>query len=263
MFLLPRTYTIKNMAIAERTVPADTDILCERCGYTLNGLPDTGNCPECGDAIANSLSQDGRTLSEYESDPRPRTFWKTTFRVIFDTKRFYRTLRGRVEDEAKSKRFSGAHRWIVSVFFALCATGHGLWLLQMMGYPLVGFEGTGGLISGLFVFAGLVGFTFMILSSITRLAQWLTTIEARYWGFRLSLPVVRRAMRFHSANYLPVGVVAAACVCGYQLLRHFRIIGFAYDTWYIYGLCALVVLSAGYLFQTYWIGMKNLMYANR
>jgi hypothetical protein len=32
---------------------------------------------------------------------------------------------------------------------------------------------------------------------------------------------------------------------------------------YLYVLCGEVVLGAFYLFKTYWIGMRNIMYANR
>src|SRR5580658_3900506 len=37
--------------------PEETDILCENCGYMLNGLPPSGNCPECGTAIDFSVSE--------------------------------------------------------------------------------------------------------------------------------------------------------------------------------------------------------------
>lgn len=29
--------------------------LCERCGYPIQGLPESGNCPECGRPVADSL----------------------------------------------------------------------------------------------------------------------------------------------------------------------------------------------------------------
>ena len=34
-------------------------------------------------------------------------------------------------------------------------------------------------------------------------------------------------------------------------------------TTYLYVICAEVILAAVYLFKTYWIGMRNMMYANR
>ena len=36
-----------------------------------------------------------------------------------------------------------------------------------------------------------------------------------------------------------------------------------YDVRYLYVLAGEVVVTAIYLFQTYWIGMRNMMYANR
>ncbi|MCC6968647.1 MAG: hypothetical protein IT434_00340 [Phycisphaerales bacterium] len=33
----------------------DRDVSCVRCSYNLRGLPASGNCPECGEPIANSI----------------------------------------------------------------------------------------------------------------------------------------------------------------------------------------------------------------
>lgn len=244
------------MPIAERTVPADTDILCEACGYTLNGLPDTGNCPECGDAILNSLTHDGRTLSEFEIEPRPRSFWRTTFRVIFDTRRFYRTLKGR-EDTKVAKKFALSHHWFASFGFAVAALHHSGWLLQTSGFSIPSAWLSWILWGVALAPLPLMVITFLVLTGIIHLAEWLTALESKFWGIRLPRNVVHRAMQFHAANYLPVSAIACTYAISFQQLRYMP------DTWYLYGLCALVVLSAGYLFQTYWIGMKNLMYANR
>src|SRR3954467_6090975 len=74
------------------SVPAESDILCEQCGYTLNGLPESGQCPECAAPIAQSTTGDGRVLPPWEVRPSLRTFLATTAEVTFRPTRFYRTL---------------------------------------------------------------------------------------------------------------------------------------------------------------------------
>jgi hypothetical protein len=72
-----------------------------------------------------------------------------------------------------------------------------------------------------------------------------------------------RGLDFHTAHYLPVGIVAVAVVWGYRVLLECQIVSHLYDAIYLYTLCGVVILSAIYLFQTYWIAMKNMMFANR
>ena len=94
------------------------------------------------------------------------------------------------------------------------------------------------------------------------LASRLTAWEAAYRGLRLPRAVVERALHYHAAHYLPVAVMIFATVVGYQALIRLDPNFDRFAVRYLYTLCAEVILSAGYLFITYWKGMRNLMYAN-
>jgi hypothetical protein len=111
--------------------------------------------------------------------------------------------------------------------------------------------------------AALTVITFVFLAGTTKLAGWLTTWEANYRGIRLPRPVVERGMYYHAVHYLPVALGAAATVVGYRFLLNRGWLTETSTTKYLYVLCAEVVLAAIYLFKTYWIGMRNMMYANR
>jgi hypothetical protein len=60
-----------------------------------------------------------------------------------------------------------------------------------------------------------------------------------------------------------VALAAFITVWGYIQLRGRGYLQLTSATAYLYVLCGLVIVSAIYLFDTYWIGMRNLMYANR
>ena len=96
----------------------------------------------------------------------------------------------------------------------------------------------------------------------TALATRLTAWEAAYRGLRLPRPVVKRALHFHAAHYLPVALLTFLTVWGYRVLIHRFPSMDPSGTRYAYALCAEVIVAAGYLFSTYWKGMRNLMYAN-
>ena len=110
----------------------------------------------------------------------------------------------------------------------------------------------------------LAALTFVILVGITNVAARLTNWEATYRGLRMPLAVVNRGLRYHAAHYLPVALLTFLVVVGYAaLVQHLLISAVNHDLHYIYTLGGTAILSSIYLFNTYWIGMRNLMYANR
>lgn len=237
-------------------VPAESDLLCEGCGYTLNGLPREGNCPECGRPIVQSIGEH-RVLPVWEStSSKFRAFFSTTLKVIFRPTAFYQNIQTRNQDDLDA--VFGHIQWLISsLLFAAAAVLHFGLMSRITGDVNLNFP------SLIMVLALGTPFIASLLLGLTWLAARLSAWEARYRGLRLPLPVVLRGMRYHAAHYLPVGTVVLAIVLGYFILLRNGITTRESDTAYLYVLCAAVVMAALYLFWTYWIAMRNMMYANR
>lgn len=229
--------------------PAESDLLCERCGYTLNGLPAASNCPECGTPIDESIRSD-RLPPAWEAPHRARflAFVETSADVIVRPTYFYRTTTAR-GDVARAKTFAHIHWQIATLLFAAAGTVH-----ASVFFPAS---------SAAIMFVVLLVATYLTLWATTWAAARLTAWEANYRGIRLPLPVIRRGMYYHAAHYLPVALPTLAIVAGYAVALRYEYAGVDTITTYLYTLCAAVVAAAAYLFHTYWIGMRNMMYANR
>jgi hypothetical protein len=240
-------------------VPAETSVLCEGCGYTLDGLPSTGQCPECGLAIQQSLEGSGRVLPAWEDDASGagplKRFIKTTAAAVLHPRHFYQTLKTRQHDLA-AYRFAKVHWALSASLFAGALSIHAFWFQRyQLGPKLPG---------GPWLFWVLMSVvTYLLLWGTTRVAGRLTAWEAAYRGIRLPLPVVLRGLYYHSAHYLPVALMGFATVVAYYQAVRFRWLSETTAVRYLLFLCIEVVVGAGYLFKTYWTGMKSTMYANR
>lgn len=240
------------------TVPAENDLLCEGCGYTLNGLPADSNCPECGKPIEESIGSQRRVPTWEKAGGRTVTnFVRLSLLVLARPTRFYKTLATR-RDIRPAQDFATLHWMACASFFAGAAFTHAMWYLRLTSWSI--FDGRIEAATG---FCGLAVAVYIMLAGTTRLAARLTNWEASYRGIRLPLNVVLRGMYYHAAHYTPVALLALMTVLGYQLLLKTGRLDLQSANAYLYVLCGEVIVFAAYLFHTYWIGMRNMMYANR
>ena len=241
--------------------PAESDLLCESCGYILNGLDAASMrdavCPECGAPLADSIEPGRRRPAPIEEAWTPRTFWQTTWRAIAAKKRFYGALITRSDTPAVA-RFGRTHRRVAGGIFALAATFHAAWLAEEWGvrwtWPnLALLAGFGAILFALSLPA---------LGYLTKLAVFLTATESRFWGMRLPSRVVTRAMNFHAANYLPVAIATLLVTVGFRIGLLTGVLSYAWGVPYLVTLCSLVVLGAFWLFESYVIAMRRIRLAN-
>jgi hypothetical protein len=248
------------MATAAANVPAESDLLCEACGYVLNGLPQSSNCPECGVA-ADESDPSRRGAPAWERRPSLGTFFTTTYEVLFHPHRFYRGLATRAGRGA-SRVFGMVHLVMASSLFGLAGLVH---VIGFIYYgPFGAFQSTAIIFNSRPLgFLTFTTATLLMLGITVPIAARLTSWEARYRGYRLPLRVVLRGLDYHTAHYLPVAAMAALTVAGYRWYAGSTRLNLIGDAGYIYIVCGEVIVGAAYLFWTYWIGMRNMMYANR
>jgi hypothetical protein len=224
-------------------VPADTDLLCENCGYVLNGLPEEGNCPECGRPVRETTHAN-RHPTAWEMARGVGSFLRTSIESLLSPTAFYRRLATRGYHR-RSMEFETVHLLLASALLAPV-------LVQHLHFFLPPVRWTSPPIAWLPAVAVVAA----VLRLVSRLAAWLTTWEATYRGLRVPRPVVEKAMHYHAPHYVVVaGVVLLTlltCMAG----------GLSYVT-YLYVLSGEVVIFSVYLFWTYWIAMRNVMYANK
>jgi hypothetical protein len=244
------------MARVAPVIPAESDLLCEGCGYILTGLAETANCPECGRPIAQSVGAH-RAIPPWEGGRKSAVaFVQTTLGTLLKPTAFFRTIvtRGPLYEP---RRFAHVHWILSSILFALALVGH---LATVGGSKILTDETESALPV---VIPALVAAIFGMLAGTTWLAARLTCWEAAYRGIRLPRPVVLRGMYYHAAHYTPVALIALVLVFGFRAWALPDRLTVTWLNYYMYALCSAVVLSALYLFRTYWIAMRNMMYANR
>jgi hypothetical protein len=239
------------------TIPDPAALLCEKCGYDLTGLPESGNCPECGTPVADSLGEN-RAPPAWEQRPSPATFLSTTAAALFRPRRFYKTFSTRHQTPLQPL-FAHVHWAVASLLLGTAATFHLAW------YMLIIFATSPRTVAYTAVLAefAFVAGCYVAVVGTTALAGRLTAWEAAYRGYRLPGPIVMRGLHYHAAHYLPIGLGALLTTGGYFYLTYGRGVAVETASAYLYTLSAGVIVAAFYLFETYWIGMRNMMYANR
>ena len=247
------------MPLVADNLPAANDLLCEQCGYLLNGLPDAGNCPECGTPVAGSTTASPRRPPAWE-DPSAgsalRRWRLTSLWALVTPSHFFRRLQTR-RDDPRSRRFAMTHWLISSLLLGLSAALHGEWSFGQ--YPLG--RGWSAWTTTLVALAS-AGVAFVLFTQLTKLVALFTYWEARYWGYRLPQRVVLRALHYHSVHFLPVSLAGLLTVAGWRVALQRGWLTFAYAPVYLYIISGLVVLSAGYVFGIYVLAMRRIMYAN-
>ena len=209
--------------------PAETELLCEGCGYILSGLAATGNCPECGRPIAASRGGHRRP-SAFEAAPSVGSLTRTAAAALFRPARFFRTLTARQGDARAAAWFARCHRALAAALLSVAFCGLVMidrrfkgWLLDSLGSGPDAFRidlyvvrlhwGDEPVIFGLLLLPVMV-IAYVLIALITAAAARAAASIAAERGIRLHPGVVRRALRFHAVDLVPVAFLVAATVGG-------------------------------------------------
>lgn len=240
-------------------VPDDNDLLCERCGYVLNGLSDDSRCPECGQPIADSRPEHRRPAPwEDPADVRPASvrFAATTAAVVFQPSGFFRHLQVRRHNR-QARQFAWLHWALASLIGGAAVWLHLVWFADVTRRKIEPLE-----LALSFLIPPAI---WLLVLGTNALAAWLTYREATWRGLRMPLRAVRRGLYYHAPHYVPPALALLIIVGVMHLLCQFDVVGYWSATTaivYLYTLSGAVVIGAGYLFWTYWIAMRNIMFAN-
>ena len=105
--------------------PDEFEVLCERCGYVVEGLQASGNCPECGLVVEESLPE-ARPGSPWQQGPSVRSWLLTVWRVCLQPRRTLRLIAYRGSAQSAGLYFCNA-----LIPPGVGVLGFGIWIVIM------------------------------------------------------------------------------------------------------------------------------------
>ncbi|MFG0306325.1 MAG: hypothetical protein ACF8Q5_08945 [Phycisphaerales bacterium JB040] len=237
-------------------------LLCERCGYVIEGLATVGNCPECGRPIAESLPE-----------RRPGTAWQQhrTFQALIRTS--WETLR-HPSRTLRVMRFDQRNSLDLGTQYAILT---GLWLTVSLSLPLFLLRITdlsGGADGGRTLFAAsvlalgglgvmmLLGFVVaIVIAALTAVERLGLRVLANRHGYRITRPIAIAITAHGSVGWLAGSLVATPFLVSGWVLSAASKTGADSIVWT--GLGLLGFLTGFLFFETFaWLGLRRLKYAN-
>ena len=238
----------------ERPWKDEFTLLCERCGYVIEGLDTAGACPECGKTIAESLPERrvGTAWQNHET-------WRPLIHAAFGTiARPFRTLDLMKIDERSGRDLAMRHALAASV---LCIAPIWLTYLVLPRERYTDLTIATMVISPLFLFLGigLIGAICNVLTSIE--ARGLVVFGARR-GARLDGAVAWSICGHGSAGWLLAGAglgwSVTASLWAIVVFTNQHAAGVAF--W----VGAILTLTGFLFFETFaWLGLRRCRFANR
>lgn len=227
-------------------------LLCERCGYVVEGLDVGGACPECGKAIVESLPE-RRVGSLWQIQPNEGTLLRTTWMTVFQPNRTLDMLSPHASRDQLLKRiyiFGAAFPAGIIISFGL----HGGIPLRLSSIPFP---------AGFFIIL-----TFLCVLICAGGFSILTAVETHGLIFLSNRHGTRVSRSFASSitAHGCIGWVVSTWTTSIFLVGSSVVFGGIESDWvWILVLISGVCAASGFLFfETFaWLGLRRCKYANR
>ncbi len=231
----------------------DATLLCEQCGYVLEGLDAGGACPECGQKIAESLPS-RRMGTPFQVSPGWRGFLRQCRMLMLRPAELF--VRMRVESDPNALLF-----FLSSALAAMSLVGPIVIFVALLGSSME--DRIIGLAAPLFLWFPAL-FAFMFLMWLERIG---VVFFSRKRGWRVSKPVAAAICANAAPSWIAASVLANVGV-GLMLLVQQVMYDLprGWHPWAETAAAAMPVLGfiAGMLvFETLvYIGVRRCKYAN-
>jgi hypothetical protein len=252
------------VTVAPAFLDTASDVLCETCGYALQGLPIDGNCPECGASVRSSTVDSVRDLTAFEKTPTWQALLQTSIRIWLRPSLFFRQLRTRVDSEAehRERHFGTRHREISAIAAAFATAGHLVFSVTSAGMIATPKSMIGSPLFWLIAWGILIIPAMLAAHALQWLVAKLAIWEASWRGMRLNRRVVDRGLNYHVAHVTPACLLMAMIVVGAHVTFWLQIGGPEAFFGYLITLCVAIIVAAALLFYTFWLAMSNMIRAN-
>lgn len=233
-------------------------LLCERCGYVVEGLDPAGNCPECGKPIAESLPEQ-RVGTAWQQAPSLRTYLLTALSTLLSPMRTLDAIRVNPEN---GRMLAAWHHRIATIIV-------GVVLLIAVAWVSSNTRPANGIDWKAVVLVELSAASIAICIAIRTGLPILTFVEtrgliflSRRRGSRVT-PAMARSITSHGGIGWVIAAFGGVVGLTVSFLAFSRHIDTVYATPSLWAGIAFTL--AGFLFfETFaWLGLRRCKFANR